>query len=337
MLSNRIDAFIELGNRLRNLDAETLDRWIRMAKNQNGWFDEDSVRQAIEGVAFYLSAEQLHAWTARYQWKEPVFAKKVGLVMAGNIPLVGFHDVVCILLSGHIAMTKLSSQDSFLPKEVASILFEIDPMLQEFWLFADRMNEVDALIATGSDNTAKHFEYYFRKKPHIIRRNRNAIAVLTGQETEAELQALSRDVLSFYGLGCRNVSKLFVPEGYDFSPFLLAATPLSLNAINNHKYSNNYDYNKSIYLVNLVPHLDNGGLMLTESEAIISPISVVYTKYYKNIAEVEAFANEQREKLQCIVSKEGLFPNSVPFGKAQYPSAWDYADGVDTLQFLLGL
>jgi hypothetical protein len=180
------------------------------------------------------------------------------------------------------------------------------------------------VIATGSDNTARYFEYYFRTKPHIIRKNRSSIAVLTGNETDDQLIALGKDVFSYFGLGCRNVSKLVVPEGYDFT------RPLRLwevyhDVSNHHKYVNNYDYNKSILLINGTHHFDNGFALLTPNEALVSPISVLY---YATSADLAS------DKIQCIV---GSGANYIPFGTTQEPTLTDYADNVDTLKFLTGL
>jgi hypothetical protein len=243
--------------------------------------------------------------------------------MAGNIPLVGFHDLLCVLISGHRLSAKLSSQDSVLMRYVVEKLVAIEPRFKDYISFVERMNDADAVIATGSDNTARYFEYYFRNIPHIIRKNRSSCAILRGTETNEQLIALGKDVFSYFGLGCRNVSKLFVPKDYDFKRLLDLWQPYH-DVFNHHKYVNNYDYNKSILLVNRTPHLDNGFVLITENKALVSPISVVYYE----VGEPDPSS----DKIQCVVSAE-----HVPFGKTQEPELTDYADRVDTLKFLTAL
>jgi hypothetical protein len=332
---SRINAFIRLGKYLRSLPAETEDEWVQAARAYNSWFTPESVRQALRGIATYLDEPELVQWVSQYP-SGPGVPKKVGLVMAGNIPAVGFHDLMCILISGHLAYIKPSSQDPVLLKKITDVLLHIEPAFDGRIHFADMLKGMDAMIATGSDNSARYFNYYFSKIPHIIRQNRTSCAVLTGEETPEELAALGTDILQYFGLGCRNVSKLYVPEHYSFTAFFQAVEPLN-TVIHHHKYSNNYEYNKSIYLINQVPHQDNGFLLLTENSALVSPISVVYYEYYRSRKELEQKITDQRNKIQVIVSREAWFPESAAFGEAQQPRVYDYADGVDTLQFLHAL
>ncbi|GGK64803.1 acyl-CoA reductase [Rufibacter glacialis] len=333
-LEHRLSAFIKLGEYLRDLPQEEREYLARRAGQHNNFFDVPNVSAALDGLAGMLEKNQLTAWIAGYGFPQVNEApKKVGVVMAGNIPAVGFHDALCILLAGHILHAKPSSDDPFLVPHLLDKLVELEPGFQEQIQLVQMLKTADAIIATGSDNTARYFEYYFAKRPHIIRKNRTSVAVLTGKETKEELTALGDDILRYYGLGCRNVAKAFVPEGYDFSP-LFEALEYKKEVVNHHKYQNNYDYNKSIYLVNGVPHLDNGFLMVTESQALVSPISVLFYETYAHDQELAQKLEAIKEKLQCVVSQEALWPNSYAFGQAQCPAVSDYADGIDTLEFL---
>lgn len=319
-LSERVDALAALGNILHSIEPGDKNTLYLNAGNYNAWFTPSQCDLALKGILKFLVKGKLEAWVHGYSIPEN--PKKVGVVMAGNIPLVGFHDLLCVLISGHHLAAKLSSQDTVLMRYVVEQLVKIEPRFRDHITFVERLNDVDAVIATGSDNTARYFEYYFRNKPHIIRKNRSSIAVLQGSETDEQLVALGKDVFSYFGLGCRNVSKLIVPEGYDFSR-ILRLWEAYRDVSNHHKYVNNYDYNKSILLVNRTPFLDNGFVLITENSASVSPISVVY---YAHSADLNS------DKIQCIVSSDG-----VPFGKSQEPELTDYADNVDTLKFLTGL
>ena len=328
----RLAAFIRLGQHLAALTPAQLTDLAAHARNQNSWFDAPSVAAAIQGIAQLLAEEPLRHWAARYA-PEPPAARQIGVVMAGNIPLVGFHDALCVLLSGHRLLAKLSSDDTYLMTWILHTLCELEPRFAAAIGLVPRLNAADAFIATGSDNTARYFEFYFGKKPHLIRRNRSSAAVLTGHESNAELARLGPDIFQYYGLGCRNVSKLFVPTGYDFVP-LLDALQVCEGVLNHHKYQNNYDYNKSILLVNRVPHLDTGFLLLRETEALVSPISVLHYATYTSEVDLVDQLTDVASRLQCLVSAGGRFAGSLPFGQAQRPGVADYADGVDTMQFL---
>ncbi|HEX8548891.1 MAG TPA: acyl-CoA reductase [Cytophagaceae bacterium] len=332
-LKDRIQIFSKLGDLLSN--EEELKEWARDAYNQNNWFNEENVLSAIKGIKAMLTPNTLEKWLGNYKIQR-TDAKKVGIIAAGNIPLVSFHDIMCVLLTGHIAVIKASSQDSILIKRILMKLTELEPSFQEQIVYADQLKNIDAVIATGSDNSSRYFEYYFSKMPHIIRKNRVSVAVLTGEESESDLGSLGKDILDYYGLGCRNVSKIYVPEDYIFNFFFESIEKYS-SKINHHKYRNNYDYNRTIYMLNQVVHLDNGFLLLTENKELVSPISVLYFERYKNIEDVKVELESKKEKLQVIVSLNGTFPNSIPFGTAQCPMPWDYADGVDTIQFLLNI
>ena len=333
--SERLAAFVALGNHLRQLPADTFTMLAAQARNRNAWFDLPSVTTAIRSVADMLTEEPLQRWAARYP-AAPATPRQVGVVMAGNIPLVGFHDALCVLLSGHILLAKLSKDDAVLMTWILSGLTRLEPRFQNQIQILERLNAADAFIATGSDNTARYFDHYFGKRPHIIRRNRTSLAVLTGRETTHELGLLGEDIFRYYGLGCRNVSKVFVPQNYNFSPLLDSLQPWHAVA-NHHKYNNNYDYNKSILLVNGVPHLDTGFLLLLESPLLVSPISVLHYGTYAHEVDLVDQLTDVAAQTQCIVSGSGQWAGSTAFGQAQYPSVTDYADGVDTMAFLAEL
>lgn len=326
----RISAFNQLGDKLANFNPEELTEIGYRAAAQNAWFTTENSLRAIQGITLMLDKEKLEQWLTKYPLDCDV-PKIVGIVMAGNIPLVGFHDLMCVLLSGHFAAVKTSSQDTFLVKWIIDLLLEIEPRFKKSLEIRDRLTNIDAVIATGSDNTARYFEYYFKNIPNIIRKNRSSIAVLTGQESAEDLKNLGKDIFWYFGLGCRNVSKVLVPEEYQ-ADFFFECIQEFEEVGNHHKYRNNYDYNKSIYLVNREPHLDNGFLLWRSSDTLVSPISVLFTQTYKNPLEIKTFIESNQEKIQCVVGKD-----YVPFGKAQQPEPWDYADNVDTLRFLEGL
>lgn len=330
-ISTRIAAFSRLGTWLNSEDGkEAREEWASIAASRNGWFVPENVEASLSAIADgFLQQEQLEQWVASYPELHPETPQKVGLVLAGNIPAVGFHDILSVLIAGHIAAIKPSSQDEVLIRALLGKLVELEPGFAPFIVFQERMNDADAIIATGSDNSARYFEYYFAKKPHVIRKNRTSVAILDGNETPEEILALGKDITMYYGLGCRNVSKIYVPNTYDFTTFFEAIASLE-TITHNHKYVHNYDYNKSIFLVNRTPFLDNGFLLLTESEALVSPISVLFYERYADRQALEAGLSH--DKIQCIAGK-----GFVPFGETQSPKLWDYADGVDTMQFLVNL
>ncbi|MFD2248070.1 acyl-CoA reductase [Pontibacter ruber] len=331
-LENRIEAFVKLGKQLQALSPEERKAWAAMAMSRNTWFDEENVSCALHGIITMLDEQYLREWLYPYHLKQ-VTPKKVGVVMAGNIPMVGFHDFLSVLMSGHYLLAKLSSDDEVLIRRLAAMLVAIEPAFANQFEFVPMLKDADAIIATGSDNTARYFEYYFAKRPHIIRRNRTSIGVLTGHEEPDDLRALGEDIFRYYGLGCRNVSKVFVPEGYIFDKFF-EANEHRKNILDQHKYQNNYDYNKSILLVNREPHFDNGFMLVRPSTELVSPISVLFYETFTSLADLRHKLAEVKDKTQCVVSAHGWLEGSIPFGEAQCPMVWDYADGVDTLAFL---
>ncbi|MCC9167178.1 acyl-CoA reductase [Pontibacter harenae] len=332
-LENRIEAFVKLGKQLQNMPDEDRKALAYVALAKNPWFDEKNVLFALDGIITMLDEQYLREWVYPYQLKQ-VTQKKVGVVMAGNIPMVGFHDFLSVLISGHYLLAKLSSDDDVLLRRLANMLVAIEPAFANNFEFVDLLKDADAIIATGSDNTSRYFEYYFAKRPHIIRRNRTSLGVLTGHEEADDLSALGEDFFRYYGLGCRNVSKVFVPEGYTFDKFFEANEFRHSTIINHYKYQNNYDYNKSILLVNRAPHFDNGFMLVTPSEQMVSPISVLFYETFSSLADLRQKLAAVKEKTQVVVSAHGWLEGSIPFGRAQCPMVWDYADGVDTLIFL---
>jgi hypothetical protein len=332
-LADRIAAFDKLGKYLHAIDAEELTMITERARNENSWFVPENVKLAIQNVGVFLTAENLKRWVADYSLN-PEKSKMVALVMAGNIPLVGFHDFLSVLISGHNILIKTSSKDSFLPKYMSDKLIELEPRFASKITYGEQLKNFDAVIATGSDNSSRYFEYYFGKYPHIIRKNRTSCAVLSGFETQPEIEALGRDVFTYFGLGCRNVAKLYVPAEYDFSP-LLKSWELYHNIINHHKYNNNYDYQKSILLVNRIHFYDSGFVLLQQNERLVSPISVLYYEYYTDYDMLKEMIAAKSDKIQCVVGN--MKPANVNFGQAQSPQLWDYADQIDTLKFLESL
>jgi hypothetical protein len=310
------------------------------ASIENPWFREEDIYTALKGITNMLNEEKINAWLSQYpELKKQVSQpQKVGVINAGNIPLVGFHDFLCVLISGNVYIGKLSSKDKILLPAIQDILIEYEPEFNECIRFEENLlKEFDAIIATGSDNTARYFHYYFGKYPNIIRKNRNGVAVIPKDYNEEDIKKLADDMFIHYGLGCRNVSKVFFHENFDFEHFFNNINHYYDKLINHHKYANNYDYHKSIFLMNKVPHLDNGFVLMKQDSSIASPISTIYFETYKNIDNVKKLLETQTEYIQCIVSDQKEFSDAVPFGKAQFPELWDYADNIDTLKFLSSL
>ncbi|AZQ61990.1 acyl-CoA reductase [Flammeovirga pectinis] len=334
-LQDRIDAFVALGDKLRTLDEETASMLTRRANDGNGWFDNNTVSNAITGITKMLERDVLNKWVTKYPSTNDATPQRVLIVMAGNIPAVGFHDALCTLITGNILMAKLSSSDTFLMTILFTWLKEIEPRFNDKIVILDApIKEIDKVIATGSDNSSRYFVKYFDKYPNIIRQNRSSIAVVRGDESKEALTKLTSDIFLYYGLGCRNISKIYTPKGYDHTLLMAALEDAAKETIINHKYANNYDYNKSIYLINKVKHLDNGGLILTESTEMVSPISVLYYETYENGQDLKDKIDQNKEKIQCIVTEGRWLANSEDFGLAQFPTVDTYADEIDTMEFL---
>lgn len=347
-LADRKSAFIALGRFLSQFslddnqpkdevlhNSQFYNKFIELidlSKSHNGWYTKEQVYFAIQSWAQALTADNFDNWLNKYNL-DTIQSKTVGLILAGNIPLVGFHDFLSVIITGHKALVKTSSNDQHMLPFLAKYLIAVEPGLAAYIQFTEgKLEGFDAVIATGSNNTARYFEYYFKDKPSIIRKNRNSAAVLTGKETNDELVALGEDIFRYFGLGCRNVSKLFVPRGYDFTAFFEAMYEYR-DVIHYEKYANNYDYNKAVFLMSNFKLLDNEFLTIKEDESYASPISSVFYEYYDDIEAVKQRLANDTDLIQCIVSKAGI-ENSIPFGTTQKPALWDYADNVDTIAFL---
>jgi hypothetical protein len=348
-LEQRINAFVKLGHFLSQFKTEGIQKkdtiphndlffdgfkhQLKLAKQHNGWFKENNILFALEGWSNSLNKSNINQWVDKYNFNS-INPIKVAIIMAGNIPLVGFHDFLAVLITGHKVVVKQSSNDKHLLPFLAKYLEYVEPEFKGTIEFTEgQLKNFDAVIATGSNNTARYFEYYFKDKPSIIRKNRNSVAVLSGHESDADLKALSEDVFRYYGLGCRNVSKLFVPKDYNFDAFFNGMYhwhPIIEEA----KYANNYDYNKAVYLMSEFDMLDNGFLMIKDDPSYASPIATVFYEYYDSKEALELKLSENSENIQCIVAKN-FNTNEVGFGQTQKPELWDYADGVDTVEFLL--
>jgi hypothetical protein len=340
-LGKFLSQFSEQGN-LKNssvlfneLFFEDFENLIQLSQSHNGWYTPENVYFSIQSWAKALTEENIDQWLSNYniELKEP---KNIGLILAGNIPLVGFHDFLSVLISGNNVLIKTSSNDQFLLPFLAKYLIAIEPELSSKITFVEgKLENFDAVIATGSNNTARYFEYYFKDKPSIIRKNRNSVAVLNGEESKEQLAALGEDTFRYFGLGCRNVSKIFVPKGYSFDSFFEAIFEYQ-NVIHYEKYANNYDYNKAVFLMSNFNLLDNEFLIIKEDSSYASPISSVFYEYYDNLDDIKYKLQHDHEQIQCIVSND-LIENSVPFGQTQKPNLWDYADNIDTINFLINL
>ena len=331
-LPQRIELLVKLGQYISK-NEEDLKKIKEKASLHNSWFIPEYIDLSLMNIATeFLNRDTLEAWIAGYpQLKnETRRAKKVGIVMAGNIPLVGFHDFLCVFVSGHNALIKASSKDEALIKHLVEKLTEWAPQLSENIQFAERLNGCDAYIATGSNSSAGYFDYYFGKYPHIIRRNRTSVAILSGEETNEELEALADDVHLYFGMGCRNVTKMYVPRNYNFEPLINIFKKYDYLA-DFHKYKNNYDYNLALHVLNNKYYMSTGALLLIEGPNIFSPVSQLNYEFYDDHLST-AKGLERNDSVQCIVGK-----GFVPFGEAQCPSIGQYADGVDTLKFLSGL
>lgn len=348
-MEQRIGVFVRLGKDLRNVTAmwrenpssmpDVWRRTMEKSERENGWFTPENQIKALEGLSVLLSEQSVREGLAPYDSQFPVSRPKtVAVIMAGNIPAVNFADFLYVILSGHRFVGKLSSADTLWLPFLAGEITELAPELKPFIRFeTDTIRDsFDAVIATGSGNTARYFEYYFGRYPHIIRKNRTSVAVLTGRETPQQREALGRDISDFYGLGCRNVSKLFVPEGYDFIPLLQTLESFT-SLSENHKYVNNYEYHRSLLLLNGDPFFDNGIFLLHRNEKWGAPVGKVFYEYYTDQNELHAKLLRHEEQIQCTVAADGDFPRRVDFGKSQIPCFNDFPDGIDVMQFLGGL
>jgi len=354
-IQTRIDAFEKFGEilaetlkaqpLLEEFSSDVKDICIRLkdliqnVKNKNPWFSSENVILALEAISGSLSCINIKCWVESFMDELSKNKKSltIGVVMAGNIPLVGFFDFFYVLMSGHKFSGKLSAQDNKLLPLLGELLISIEPGFNNMIEFTkEKLSGFDAVIATGSDNTSRYFDYYFGKYPNIIRNSRSSVAILSGREQCEELALLGSDIFSYFGLGCRNVSKFYIPRSFSFDMFFDAIEDFR-HVIENHKYKNNYDYYKSIYLLNKEKFYDNGFLILKESQEISSPVSAIYYEYYDDLNAVKHHLKEEKERLQCVVSDPSVIAKGVPFGTTQYPQLWDYADNINTMKFLLKL
>lgn len=343
-ITNRQQAFVQLGlfinrhfsnnwNQKEERFHKDLTSLIDVAYTFNGWFTPDNIKRALIGISEMLDEKQLFEFSTLI--KEPKKSKNVAIIMAGNIPAVGFHDMLCVLLSGHSVLIKVSSDDpALIPFLAGMVIFYEQGFATKINFSEARLANFDAVIATGSNTSAKHFEYYFGKYPHLIRKNRSSIAILNGKETKDQLMELGKDIFYYYGLGCRNVSKLFVPEGYIFDGLFEAIYDYKY-VIDNKKYNNNYEYNRAIYLLDLIPFLDNNFLMIRESKELHAPTSVLFYETYNNKKQLVENIIPIKNNLQCILSTFEINElKIVTFGRSQHPTIFDFADDVNTLDFL---
>ena len=339
-LEKRIIAFTKLGGILREKPDNGLLQAVYKASKHNGWFTQENILNMVNAIGISLEDGKIRKWIEKYpeagvHKKEE---KKIGVIMAGNIPLVGFHDFLCVLASGKTFVGKLSSDDEYLLPAIAEVLCEIEPGFKSRISFTKSLiKSADAYIATGGNNSARYFEYYFGRYQHIIRKNRNAIAILDGNETQEDLKNLGKDIFQYFGLGCRNVSKIFIPQDYDLDKFFEAIVDFG-DVIHHNKYANNYSYYRTIYLLNKEKFLDNNFLLVKESKQIASPVATLYYERYKNEEELLKILENEKENIQCIAVGRALVSQpTVKFGHTQTPELWNYADGIDTMQFLLSI
>jgi hypothetical protein len=349
-LQDRVAALVQLGRVMEAIGAgqpwpghaiglaeaeyATLEHEVRQAQVANGWATEENVRHAFVAWSRALQPASLEAWLTAYPdlAREREQVRRVGLILAGNVPLVGLHDVICTWLSGHVAVVKCSSQEPSLLPALVRILDQFAPgTLEQITFSTGKLGTVDAVIATGSNNTARYFEHYFGHLPRIVRHNRVSVAVLDGTESPEELAALGEDVFRYFGLGCRNVSKVYIPQDFDLDRIFGAFFPWK-DIVHHNKYGNNYDYTRALWMLDQVPFLENGFLLVREDEALPSPVATLHYQRYAQPGEVGEALRSQAQGIQCIVGH-----GHVPFGQAQEPGLADYADGVDTIRFLLDL
>jgi len=345
----RIKAFVSIGSFIYNYfkwlenpenyaaseveKFEKLNEAVNYSFHHNGWFTRKMVLEALKGISVFLNEKELNEFVEKYNVdnKNP---KSIALILAGNIPMVGFHDVLCVILSGNKALIKVSSQDTLLLTFLLNNAAQLNPGFGDCFEFTQRkMENFDAIIATGSDNSSRYFDYYFGKYPHIIRKNRNSIAIISGQESEENLGKLGDDIFTYYGLGCRNVSKIYVPKNYDLNKIFKAIFPF-VWVLDNKKYYNNYEYYQTLYMLNKAELLQNGFINFKEDSGIASPIGVLFYEYYENLNQLLEDLETKKEKIQCVVSEMSEIKNSVKMGETQKPTLTDFADGVDTMLFL---
>lgn len=340
--NERLQAWQAFGQLIDRMSQVELDHLARKAELANPWFTAANVTKALDGIKAMLEPEVMSQWLASYETNDTKKSKVVGLVLAGNLPLVGFHDLLCVSLAGHKAMIKPSSQDEVLLKWLISELGHIAPELAGQFKLVERLADFDAVIATGSNNSSRYFEYYFGKVPHIFRKNRRSVALVHGNESVKDLIGLGHDVFTYFGHGCRNVSQLIVPEGYNFPHLLDQWHDPFHELIFHNKYANNYEYNRAVYLINSHKLFDTGYLLVKESDALQAPLGVINYMIYQSENQINDWLHQKAQDIQVVVGDRSYWSaktttSIIPFGQSQEPMPWDYADGVDTMAFLLKL
>ena len=341
MFQTNIQPFRQLGTYLADPQwvNRTFGEVIERQYRENSWFTPEFCRYALSTIARMLAPEALDAYYTRYKdialEEDP--RRTVAVISAGNIPMAAFHDFFCILVSGNDYQGKLSSQDKHLLPALAQELIRIEPRFSERISFVEKVTNFDAVITAYKNNYNRYFEYYFKQCPYILRKSRNSVAVLNETESTEELRALANDIYLYFGLGCRSVSKLFVPKGYDFVPFLQILTQASQPIAQHHQFNNNLEYQKAVHLMNQIPYMDAGTFLLVENQNHASPIGMVYYEYYDNIEAVNRRLEADSELLQCIVSRDPRITHADPFGCTQSPTLTDYPDGIDTLRWMLAI
>lgn len=330
-LKKRQSAFIELGKYLQNPDI-ALEGAIHKAFIYNAWFEPTNTKQSLLSIASaFLSQCNLEKWISNYSISNNLSNKNIGIIAAGNIPIICFHDVLCVLISGHKAQIKLSDKDKFLLPLILNKLIQIEPAFEHQIQIVERIVQPDAIIATGSDNTGRYFEHYFGKYPNIIRKNRHSIAILEGNETDAEILALGNDIFDYFGMGCRNVSQLIIPNNFDITMFKTTWEPFR-QIMEHNKYRNNLDYQRTVYLMSMKPMVDIDFINIVDNDNLGSPIACLHLKKYEKKKEIDEYIELNKMQIQCIIGKK-----YIPFGKSQSPQLWDYADNIDTIRFLVDL
>lgn len=335
-LQSRIQHLLDLGKILGEHNSDQIQSLMYKCQLENPWFTIENITTSMDAIQReFLTVDALLLLVKKYHLDDHVESKKIGIIMAGNLPMVGFHDLLCSYIIGHHSIIKLSDKDRVLMEFVIQYLQSRSNT--DIITIVDKLTDYDAAIATGSNSTAKHFEYYFRSVPHIIRQNRNSIAIIFGDESDETLQLLGADIFNYFGLGCRNVSKIMLPVGFDPTRLFSVLAPFK-NIVDHTKYKNNLDYNTALYLLNKEDFLQSDFLILKESDSMVSRIATLHYSYFSDIKTLESWLNDYREEIQCVVSQrpiDGI--DTVSFGQSQCPGITDYADGVDTIQFLLGV
>ena len=332
----RLQDFQKLGKQISVLlEDGAFDAAIKQQSIENKWFTEENCRDALTALAAMFDEKSIETFHQKYQslFLKEQKPKKIAVISAGNIPCAAFHDFFCVLVSGNQFIGKLSSQDALLLPFLAKILINIASEFAEKIVFVEKLPQFDKIIATGSNNSARYFEHYFKNYPMLLRKNRNSIAVLNGKETDDDLRKLAIDIFQYFGLGCRSVSKLFVPKNYDFQQVFKIFQEASKSLLMHNGYVNNYEYHRAIYALNRIDYMDGDSFLLLQNQSFTSPIAVIFYEEYETMNEMLNNIQLHKNEIQCIVSKDIAIVTRVAFGEAQHPALWDYPDDEDILLF----